>query len=80
MTSRVAHKSPLSKFLAYQTLPGLQEYLLVAQDVRCVEVFRRSAQWRAERYESGEIGLDCLDERLALDSIYQDVTGLGEGG
>ncbi|OGT90912.1 MAG: hypothetical protein A2286_03860 [Gammaproteobacteria bacterium RIFOXYA12_FULL_61_12] len=65
------------KFLAYQALPSLQEYLLVAQDARRVEIYRRSTDWQVECYESGQVQLDCLEERLDLDSIYQDVEMTG---
>jgi hypothetical protein len=36
------------KLLAYQTLPSLQEYLLVAQDDRDVAVYSRRTDWPAE--------------------------------
>lgn len=60
------------KLLAYQTLPSVREYLLVAQDVRRVEVYRRANGWQPEYFESGEIRLDCLDTGVALDAIYSD--------
>ena len=61
------------KLLAYQTLPSLQEYLLVAQDQRRVSVYRRRSEWRAEHHGEGAIDLDCLDEPLTLDAIYADL-------
>ncbi|MBK1648596.1 Uma2 family endonuclease [Rhabdochromatium marinum] len=61
------------KLLAYQTLPSLMEYLLVAQDAARVEVFRRSNNWQAEGYSGGEIRLDCLATSLAVADIYLDV-------
>lgn len=64
------------KLLAYQTLPSLQEYLLVAQDTRRVEVYRRSTHWQRECHESGEVRLECLDMALSLESVYMDVDAL----
>lgn len=61
------------KLLAYQTLPSLQEYLLVAQDERHVTVHRRRGDWRAEYVTDGTIPLDCVDEPLAVDAVYADV-------
>jgi Uma2 family endonuclease len=61
------------KMLAYQTLPSLQEYVLVAQDVQRVEIYRRANGWQVEYVESGEIRLDCLDASVTLDAIYADV-------
>ena len=61
------------KLLAYQTLPSLREYLLVAQDGRRVEVYRRSRDWLPEYYDQGALRLDCLDCELEVDAIYADV-------
>ena len=61
------------KLLACQTLPSLQEYLLVAQDRRRVEVFRRVKEWHIEVIEAGEINLHCLDTAITLDEIYAEV-------
>ena len=60
------------KLLAYQTLPSVSEYVLVAQDARRVEIYRRANGWRSEYCEAGEISLDCLDVRVTLDAIYND--------
>ena len=61
------------KLLAYQKLPSLEAYLLVAQDARRVEVFRRAIGWRHEMHTEGAIDLPCVDSPLALDDIYVDV-------
>ena len=61
------------KLLAYQKLPSLQAYLLVAQDARRVEIFRRSTDWRHELHTEGAIELPCVDSPIALDDIYIDV-------
>jgi Uma2 family endonuclease len=61
------------KMLAYQTLPSLQEYILVAQECKRVEVYRRSNGWQAECFESGAIQLDCLESSVALEAIYADI-------
>ncbi|MDP1605889.1 MAG: Uma2 family endonuclease [Rhodocyclaceae bacterium] len=61
------------KLLAYQALPSLQEYLLVAQDVKQIEIYRRANGWQAEYAVEGEFRLDCLDTGLTVDAIYADV-------
>lgn len=61
------------KLLAYQTLPSLREYLLVAQDVRRVEIYRRALDWQPEYFVAGALHLDCLDIDLKVDDIYADV-------
>ena len=61
------------KLQTYQSLESLQEYLLVAQDRRRVEVFRRATGWQGELVEQGAIWLDCLDMDISMDEIYADV-------
>lgn len=40
------------KFRDYRTLPSLEEYVLVAQDQRRIEVFRRATNWEPEIAEA----------------------------
>jgi Uma2 family endonuclease len=61
------------KLLAYQTLPSLREYVLVAQDARRVEIFRRANDWLAEQVIAGEVRFDCLEASVPIDAIYADV-------
>jgi Uma2 family endonuclease len=63
------------KLLAYTAgLPSLREYLLVAQDRRQVDLYRRTeTDWLHETHTQGSIRLDCLELDLTLDSIYEDV-------
>lgn len=63
------------KFLAYQTLPSLREYVLVATDARRVEVYRRANNWMPEYVAEGEIRLDCLDATVTVADLYADVVG-----
>lgn len=65
------------KLLAYRTLDSLRYYLLLAQDRRQVEVYRRGDGdlWLWEVHEQGEIALECggLALRLALADLYEDL-------
>ena len=61
------------KFLSYQTLPSLQAYVLIAQDVPLVEVYRRATEWQPEYYESGAVFFDCLETTVSVADIYRDV-------
>lgn len=61
------------KFYAYRRLASLEEYVLVAQDVRRVEVYRRETGWDLEIYETARenfslrsVGLD-----LSLAEVYE---------
>lgn len=61
------------KLLAYQTLPSLEAYLLVEQDAKRVELYRRSKHWQVEYIEQGDIPLPCLDTVLAVADVYADI-------
>lgn len=62
------------KRLAYQTLPSLQDYLIIAQSERRVEACRRTTQWAAEVTTSGAVTLNCLELDLSLDIIYEGIS------
>lgn len=64
------------KFPAYKTLPTLQDYLLVSQTRREVWHHRRSRDWAAEVLTDGDLSLDCLEIRLPLESLYEEIEGL----
>lgn len=61
------------KMLAYQTLPSLQEYVLVAQDERRVEIYRRRNEWSPDVIIQGNFYLDCLELEIAVEDVYVDV-------
>ena len=62
------------KFYAYRKLSSLMEYLLVAQDQRRVEVYRRETGWDLEVYGAGQVfHLAALDGELGVDAIYKDI-------
>ncbi|MDA8177653.1 Uma2 family endonuclease [Acidithiobacillus thiooxidans] len=54
-------------------LPSLHEYLLLAQDCRHADLYRRRSEgWQHEKLVEGSIHLDCLDMDVSIDDIYQD--------
>ncbi len=59
----------------YRKIPSLKAYILVSQNRRLIETYRRleDGTWRYETLEqSGELQLPCLDLNLALNDIYAD--------
>jgi len=62
------------KFSHYRRLESLQEYVLVSQDERRVEVYRREGDiWALRDYGAGqEIELASLDAQISVDEIYAD--------
>lgn len=62
------------KFVGYQLCPTLEVYILVSQDEKYVEVYRRENDWRQERFSADQvIKLDRLDLEFPLASIYEGV-------
>jgi len=60
------------KKMAYQSLPSLQEYVLIEQDFVDVEVCRRSAQWQSQHYLLGdEVWFESIYFRLPIEEIYR---------
>ena len=55
----------------YLSIPSLQEYVLIEQDVVDVEVVRRSDGWQSKRYYLGdEIIFDSIGLTLPVEEIY----------
>ncbi len=65
------------KFLAYQSIPSFQEYLLIEQDRYHVThyVKQRDGAWLRRDYIGieAEVKLSSVDCTLTLAEIYQDV-------
>ncbi len=65
----------LDKRMTYQSLLSLKEYVLVSQDQRKVEVYRRSdASWDMETYTGQDVvRLDSVAFSAPVDDLYGDV-------
>lgn len=62
------------KRLAYQSIPSLQEYLLIEQDFVDVEVCRRGNGWLPDHYFLGDkFALDSIGISLSVEDIYRRV-------
>ena len=58
----------------YQTLPSLQEYVLIEQDIVDVEVCRRGEGWVSNHYFLGDdVPFDSVDLTLGVAEIYERV-------
>lgn len=63
-----------TKLRLYQTLPSLQEYVMIEQDIVDVEVCRRSGGWVSEHYFMGdEVTFTAIDLTVAVADIYARV-------
>jgi len=64
-----------TKFRLYSRISSLQEYVLVSQNERIVEVFRRNEQQRWELYmftENDDVEFASVGCTLTMDEIYED--------
>lgn len=59
------------KRVHYQTIPSLREFVLIAQDRRHIEVYRRTASgWVHEIVTEGELALESVGTTVALEDVY----------
>lgn len=62
------------KFYQYRRLDSMQEYVLVAQDLMRVEVYRRATGWDLELYGEGDrFRLETVDLELEVEELYERV-------
>jgi Uma2 family endonuclease len=67
------------KLMAYQTIPSVKEYLLVRQDRRQIDLFRKNAsnEWELEAHKDSDvIRLTTFEHQvveLKLDDVYHRV-------
>ena len=62
------------KRFAYLNIPGLQEYVIIEQDIVDIEVVRRSEGWQPRHYFLGdEITFESIDLTLSVEEIYHRV-------
>lgn len=73
-------KDYMEKSLAYQSIPSLQAYLVVAQDKPQIDMLIRSKEgdWQLQQFDrlEDEVWLPCLDVILKLRVIYDGVSGV----
>ena len=79
-------KDETLKMMSYINLPGLQEYVLIEQDIADVTVLRRREGWLPNHYFLGDdITFESIGLTLPVEDIYrrvnnQDVTAFLSGG
>ena len=62
------------KFARYMRCSTLEVYMLVSQDEQYIEVYRRSTNWKQERFFAGQtIQLEQLTINLPIELVYEGV-------
>jgi hypothetical protein len=49
-------------------------YILVSQNSRQIEIYRRRNDWKPDIIQQGDFHLDCLDLSVNIEDVYIDVT------
>lgn len=63
-----------AKYMAYTSLPSVQTYLIVEQELRRVYAYVREGEaWKLHDLTEGAISIPCLGTTLSLDDIYAGV-------
>lgn len=74
LSKSTRRKDQALKRRAYQTLPSVQEYVLIEQDFVEVEVCRKSQHWQSEHYFLGdEVHFESIDLSVPVETIYSRV-------
>lgn len=75
LSKSTRRRDETTKRRLYQTLPSLQEYVLIEQDIVDVEVCRRSLGWQSEHYFMGdEVTFNAINLSVLVADIYERVT------
>jgi Uma2 family endonuclease len=77
LSSTSAESDRGDKFAAYRRLVSLREYVLVSQEERRVDVYRRDGRrWVLDEYGAGErFKLESIEVELRIDELYVDPLG-----
>lgn len=74
LSKSTRRKDETTKRRLYQTLPSLQEYVLIEQDIVDIEICRRSQSWQPEHYFMGDdITFAAIDLTMSVNEIYERV-------
>ena len=62
------------KFAAYISIGSLQEYVIIAQDVPQVEIFRRRNAWQVETlFMADTLKLESIDLEFPVSQLYRRI-------
>ncbi len=78
LSKSTARYDQIDKFRKYQTLNSLEDYVLVDQYLKRVDVYRKSEEsdlkWIIQTYIGGEVLLPSIDFKIHIDEFYTKVT------
>lgn len=63
------------KFLSYQKITGLKEYVLVSQKTKTVEIYGKDGEsWNSELFHQGSLVLNSVSCEIPFEEIYRNVS------
>jgi Uma2 family endonuclease len=73
LSNSTSNKDRHKKRLAYQQITSLEEYVLVAQEAKCIEIYRRADNWRVSIHTRGTVELRSVEFMLSIDDLYEGI-------
>jgi Uma2 family endonuclease len=73
LSNSTSRKDRFKKRQAYQQIESLEEYVLVSQEIRHVEIYRRLEDWQTFIHISGKVELRSVDFSLDIDELYASI-------
>lgn len=73
LSNSTSTKDRHKKRLAYQQIESLEEYMLIAQEAKCIEIFRRAENWQVSIHTHGMVELHSVEFALSIDDLYEGI-------
>lgn len=73
LSNSTSYEDRFKKRLAYQQIDSLEEYMLVSQEIRHVEIYRRAENWGAVVHINGAVELRSINFSLDIDTLYASI-------
>ncbi|MBK8538146.1 MAG: Uma2 family endonuclease [Candidatus Competibacteraceae bacterium] len=73
LSNSTSYKDRHKKRLAYQQIESLEEYVLVSQEAKYIEIYRRMDDWQISIYTHGTVELRSVKFLLPMDELYADI-------
>jgi Uma2 family endonuclease len=73
LSNSTTNKDRHKKRLAYQQIDSLEEYVLVSQEAKYIEIYRREDGWRVSIHTDGVVELRSVEFSLSIDELYAGI-------
>jgi Uma2 family endonuclease len=73
LSNSTSYKDRHKKRLAYQHVESLEEYVLIAQEAKHIEIYRRMDGWQVSIHTQGIVELHSVEFLLPMDELYADI-------